>query len=59
MLLHPFMPERMAEMWNRLGADRRGRCELVAYAAWGGTKAGTQTHSGDPLFPRVELAAVT
>jgi methionyl-tRNA synthetase len=57
MLLHPFMPERMEEMWNRLGAGGAVDAHW-SQTAWGGLKAGTQTHSGDPLFPRVELAAV-
>jgi hypothetical protein len=48
----------MAEMWNRLGAPGAVDANW-SHTAWGGTQAGTQTHSGDPLFPRVELAAVT
>jgi methionyl-tRNA synthetase len=55
MLLHPFMPERTDEMWKRLGCAGAVDADW-SNAAWGGTAAGTQTHSGDPLFPRVELA---
>jgi methionyl-tRNA synthetase len=59
MLLHPFMPERMSEMWQRLGtagdvaADWRD-----ALSEWGGLAAGTQTQLGGTLFPRIELASV-
>jgi methionyl-tRNA synthetase len=55
-LLFPFMPERMEEMWRRLGVEGAIDADW-AHAAWGGTRPGTQTHTGDPLFPRVELAA--
>jgi methionyl-tRNA synthetase len=59
MLLYPFMPERMAEMWRRLGVSGAIDGDWSG-AAWGGLTPGTQTHSGDPLFPRVELVpAVT
>ncbi|MBV8489047.1 MAG: class I tRNA ligase family protein, partial [Candidatus Eremiobacteraeota bacterium] len=58
MLLHPIMPERTQEMWRRIGA--RGSVSQdwgVALAAWGGLEAGTQTATGDPLFPRIELVS--
>lgn len=53
-LLHPVMPERTSEMWRRLGIA------APIEASWDEAFArpiapGTQTHGGDPLFPRVEL----
>ncbi|HTX59259.1 MAG TPA: methionine--tRNA ligase [Verrucomicrobiae bacterium] len=56
MLLHPFMPERTAEMWRRLGAQGAIDADWsAALGAWGELAGGTQTHGGDPLFPRIEL----
>jgi methionyl-tRNA synthetase len=56
MLLHPFMPERMSEMWKRLGCDGSAGADWpVSLRAWGGLAPGTRTHLGDPLFPRIEL----
>ncbi|MBV8331605.1 MAG: methionine--tRNA ligase [Candidatus Eremiobacteraeota bacterium] len=60
-LLHPFMPERAAEMWRQLGA--RGRIEgdwRQSLAAWGDDGSlppGTAVVPGDPLFPRIELVS--
>ncbi len=56
-LLHPVMPERMEEMWRRLGLGERDvdadwRASLAAGA---GIPPGTHTSLGDPLFPRIEL----
>jgi methionyl-tRNA synthetase len=58
MLLHPIMPERTQEIWRRIGAgDSIAGDWSIALRAWGGLPAGTQTATGDPLFPRVELVA--
>jgi methionyl-tRNA synthetase len=55
-LLHPFMPERTAQMWEQLGLDPPGIGEDWTRALqWGGLPAGTQTAVGDALFPRIEL----
>ncbi len=58
-LLHPFMPERMEEMWRQLGSpgeiDAPWRESL---STWGQLHADTQTQRGEPLFPRIELAGV-
>jgi methionyl-tRNA synthetase len=58
-LLHPFMPERMSEMWQQLGnpgeIDEDWSSSLQA---WGGLLPITQTALGAPLFPRVELPAL-
>jgi len=54
LLLHPVMPERMEELWRRLGI------ESPIDEAWKSAFArpltpGTRTRLGEPLFPRVEL----
>jgi methionyl-tRNA synthetase len=57
-LLHPFMPERMSEMWQQLGNP--GRLEedwSSSLRSWGGLGPLTQTALAAPLFPRVELLA--
>jgi methionyl-tRNA synthetase len=57
-LLHPFMPERMREMWQQLGAP--GRIDedwSSSLRAWGGLAPGTQTKPAAPLFPKLEFDA--
>ncbi len=57
-LLHPVMPERMAEMWRQLGAP--GRIDedwSTSLRAWGGLAPGTETAPATPLFPKIDLAA--
>jgi methionyl-tRNA synthetase len=55
-LLHPFMPERTAQMWEQLGLDPAAIAEDWTRALqWGGLPEGTQTAVGDALFPRIEL----
>ncbi len=56
-LLHPVMPERTEEIWRRIGAAGNAGDDWPASLRWGGLAAGAQTLPGDPLFPRVELAA--
>jgi methionyl-tRNA synthetase len=55
MLLHPVMPERMAEMWRQLGQTQPIDANWATALRYGGTEPGTQTAAGDPLFPRIEL----
>lgn len=58
-LLHPVMPERMEEMWRRLGAGDGISAEwTAALGSWGGLQPGARIASGEPLFPRIERAAV-
>ena len=54
MLLAPIMPERSLEMWNQLGATGEVAGSWDALT-WGGLAAGTQTQTGEALFPRIEL----
>jgi methionyl-tRNA synthetase len=57
MLLHPFMPERMEEMWRQLGVrDSISADWSAALNRWGGLPAGTVTNGGAALFPRIEFA---
>ena len=56
-LLHPIMPERMEEMWRRLGASGKVTDPWAAsLRAWGGLEPGTRVSLGEALFPRIELA---
>lgn len=55
-LLSPIIPNKAVELRTQLGlADS---FTLDDARAWGLTPAGTQTRVGDPLFPRVDLAAL-
>jgi methionyl-tRNA synthetase len=57
-LLHPFMPERMNEMWLQLGVP--GRIDedwSSSLHVWGGLTPLTQTALTAPLFPKIEIAA--
>jgi methionyl-tRNA synthetase len=57
-LLHPVMPERMAEMWRQLGTP--GRIDedwSVSLAAWGGLAPNTRTAPSASLFPKIETAS--
>jgi methionyl-tRNA synthetase len=56
-LLHPVMPERMEELWRRLGTSADiGADWKTSLAGWGGLEPGVEISTGDPLFPRIELA---
>jgi methionyl-tRNA synthetase len=55
MLLHPVMPERMSEMWRQLGEPGVITANWSDALVWGRLAAGTQTHPGEPLFPRIEV----
>ena len=57
-LLHPFMPERMEEMWRRIGAPGAIDADWSqALASWGGLPSGTRVQTGEALFPRIELVS--
>ena len=49
-LLHPVLPERTVELWERLGWEAPER--LGEGLAWGGLRPGTSVVAGPPLFPR-------
>ena len=51
-LLWPIMPERMAELWRRLGWD--APTPLPDGLSWGELAPGTPVASGPPLFPRLD-----
>jgi methionyl-tRNA synthetase len=54
-LIAPFMPETADKMMEQLGidtpVDKQG---LDSIQKWGWIKAGTQTHQGAQIFPRIE-----
>ena len=54
-LLHPVMPERAETMWSKLGTPGDVAGSWNEHLRWGGLAAGTQTHVGEALFPRIEL----
>jgi methionyl-tRNA synthetase len=55
-LLHPVMPERMEEMWRRLGTSTDIAADwATSLAAWGGLESGATIATGEALFPRIEL----
>ncbi|MGD1993964.1 MAG: methionine--tRNA ligase, partial [Anaerolineae bacterium] len=49
-LLQPVMPEKMAELWRRLGWQPPQA--LDAPLTWGQLRPGNPVASGPPLFPR-------
>ena len=56
-LLHPVCPERMEELWRRLGAGGEiGAPWTQSLVAGAGIAPSTRTSLGEPLFPRIELA---
>ena len=56
LLLSPVMPERMAEVFRRLGWTPPER--LSDGLAWGLWQPGSQVSTGDPLFPHIEVEAI-
>jgi methionyl-tRNA synthetase len=56
-LLHPFMPERSAIIWNQLGVPDPIDANWEQALVWGGIASGTQTARGEALFPRIEAVA--
>ncbi|MBN1877654.1 MAG: methionine--tRNA ligase [Anaerolineae bacterium] len=51
LLLHPVLPEKTAELWERLGWQLPAR--LADGLHWGGLQPGAKVNSGSPLFPRI------
>ena len=54
-MLHPFMPERTAQMWEQLGLRSGIDDDWARTLRWGALEPGTQTSVGEVLFPRIEL----
>ncbi len=57
--LWPVMPEKTAEIWDRLGCGRyaevlanNGSGDFETWAQWGQLKPGTKIKQGEALFPR-------
>lgn len=55
-LLDPVMPEKMAELRAQLGLS--GEVTMADAGRWDGVPEGTRATPGEPLFPRVDLAAL-
>ncbi len=54
-LIAPFMPETADKMMEQLGIDTSvDKQDLDSIQKWGGIKAGSQTHQGPQIFPRIE-----
>ncbi len=51
-LLSPVLPERIAELWRRLGWQ--SPAHLSEGLHWGSWQPGSQVLQGEPLFPRVQ-----
>ncbi|MDQ3396842.1 MAG: methionine--tRNA ligase subunit beta, partial [Deinococcota bacterium] len=56
-LLSPIIPQKALELRQQLGLEDTN-LSLGDAGTWGLTPAGTKTRPGDPLFPRVDLAAL-
>jgi methionyl-tRNA synthetase len=54
-VLHPVMPERMEELWRRLGLQDRRIDDLWERSLSDSIEPGTRVTPGTPLFPRIEL----
>ncbi len=63
LLLWPFLPEKVQEMWQRTGCGHyadaladRGGGDLDNWRQWGQSQPGSEIQKGDPLFPRFQPA---
>ncbi|MBU1672012.1 MAG: methionine--tRNA ligase [Actinobacteria bacterium] len=54
LMVAPFMPRAMGEMWRRLGLGELADARIPADAAWGGMPAGAECVRGQALFPRLQ-----
>ena len=56
----PFMPNTSAEVFSRLGlGDVREVTDIESASAWGQLPAGNEVVKGDPLFPRLDVDAIS
>jgi methionyl-tRNA synthetase len=54
-LIQPLMPDAGQRLWEQLGLSGEVAAQRLPDAAvWGGLPAGTATHKGDALFPRLD-----
>ncbi|MEG0070645.1 MAG: methionine--tRNA ligase [Raoultibacter sp.] len=55
----PFMPETSTEVFRRLSlGDITTITDIEAATQWGGLPVGNAVETGDPLFPRLDAAAI-
>jgi methionyl-tRNA synthetase len=58
-LIQPIMPTAATRLWTQLGLEGDPATQRVPDAVvWGRLPAGTKTHKGDSLFPRLEVEKV-
>ncbi len=55
--LYPAMPDKIAEMWSRMGVQIEAGDTYDSLAQWGGLKPGAAIVKGEALFPRADPAA--
>jgi methionyl-tRNA synthetase len=55
--LYPAMPDKITEMWSRMGVQLEPGNTYESLARWGGLKPGTAIVKGEALFPRADPAA--
>ena len=53
-MLAPFMPQTMPEVWKRIGASEAETTWASIYK-FGGLKANATVGEGAPLFPRINI----
>jgi methionyl-tRNA synthetase len=56
-LLEPIIPDKSKELRRQLGLT--GEVKLADATTWGVSPAGTQTNVGEPLFPRIDMDALS
>lgn len=54
-LLTPVMPNTPAKVYAQLGIENEPELHTWEGLAYGGIKAGTEIHRGEPIFPRLTL----
>jgi methionyl-tRNA synthetase len=55
--LYPAMPDKITEMWSRMGVQLEAGDTYESLAQWGGLQPGTAIVKGEALFPRADPAA--
>ena len=55
--LYAAMPDKISEMWSRMGVRLAPGDRYDSLAQWGSLKPGTRIVKGDALFPRADAAA--